>query len=341
MKAVGYKKALPIHDINALIDIELQQPIATGHDILVKINAISVNPVDYKIRENVSPSHDEYKVIGWDAVGEVVSIGDKVTRFSAGDIVYYAGDLNRSGCNAQFQLVDECLVGLKPKSLSDPEAAALPLTGITAWELLFEHLQLGKQSLASKERSAEVLLIVGAAGGVGSILIQLAKAMTGATIIASASRKCSQAWVEKLGADHIIDHTKPLQPQVQALNIGPITHVASLNSTDTYFDAYVDLLVPFGRIAMIDDPESINIMKMKPKSLSFHIEFMFARSMFNAADKCKQGVLLNDLAKLIDQGHIQTTISKNLGVINAENLKVAHTVLESGRSMGKIVLEGF
>ena len=342
MKAVGYSKSLPITDPESLTDIELPQPVATGHDLLVEIRAIAVNPVDYKIRQNVAPANGDYKVIGWDAVGEVVATGETATQFKPGDMVYYAGDLNRQGSNAEYQLVDERLVGTKPKSLSDAEAAALPLTSITAWELLFEHLALQQQSPESKETSGEVILVIGAAGGVGSILIQIAKAITGATIIATASRESSQAWVKKVGADHVVDHTKPLQPQIEALGIGQVTHVASLNGTGSYFETYTELLAPFGRIAMIDDPaKPLDVMKMKPKSLSLHIEFMFARSMFKATDMDEQSRLLNRVSDLVDQGYIQTTVGKNLGTINADNLKAAHEALESGRSIGKIVLQGF
>ncbi|MCP3672785.1 MAG: zinc-binding alcohol dehydrogenase family protein [Gammaproteobacteria bacterium] len=342
MKAIGYIKSLPIEDTQSLTDIDLPLPVASRHDLLVKINAIAVNPVDYKIRQRAPSDNGSYKVIGWDAVGEVVATGEAVTNFKPGDMVYYAGDLNRQGSNAEYQLVDERLVGSKPKSLSDAEAAALPLTAITAWELLFEHLAIKQQSPDLTERSDEVILVIGAAGGVGSILIQIAKAITGATIIATASRESSRAWVKKLGADHIVDHTKPLQPQIETLNIGQVSHVASLNSTDSYFEAYTELLLPFGKIAMIDDPaKPLDVMKMKPKSLSLHIEFMYARSMFNAADMDEQGRLLNRVSDLIDQGYIQTTIGKNLGTINAANLKTAHAELESGKSIGKIVLAGF
>lgn len=341
MKAVGYIKSLPINDPESLEDIELPQPIATDRDLLVKIKAIAVNPVDYKIRTRVSATEGEYKVLGWDAVGEVVAMGETATEFKPGDMVYYAGDLNRQGSNAEYQLVDERLVGIKPRSLSDAEAAALPLTSITAWEILFEHLDIKQQSPDSTEKSTEVILVVGAAGGVGSILLQLAKAITGATIIATASRENSAAWVKKLGAHHVVDHSKPLQPQIEALGISQVTHVASLNSTDSYFESYVELLAPFGKIAMIDDPKSLDVMKMKPKSLSLHIEFMFARSMFKATDMKEQSRLLHRVSDLVDQGYIQTTAGKNLGSINAANLKAAHEELESGKSIGKIVLQGF
>ncbi len=341
MKAIGYIKSLPITDPESLTDIELPQPIASGHDLLVKINAIAVNPVDYKIRQRMSPTDGNHKVIGWDAVGEVVATGDQATQFKPGDLVFYAGDLNRQGSNAEFQLVDERLVGAKPKSLSEAEAAALPLTTITAWELLFKHLTIKQQSPDSTEKSDEVILVVGAAGGVGSILIQLAKNITGATIIATASHESSATWVKKLGADHVVDHSKPLQPQIEALDIGQVTHVASLNSTDSYFESYIELLAPFGKIALIDDPQSLDVMKMKLKSLSLHIEFMFARSMFKAADMNEQSILLNRVSDLVDRGYIQTTVGKNLGTINAKNLRAAHEELESGTSIGKIVLQGF
>ena len=342
MKAIGYKKSLPISDIESLVDIELPQPIATGRDILVKISAIAVNPVDYKIRQNKPSETDEYKVIGWDAVGEIVAMGEHATKFQLGEKVYYAGDLTRQGSNAEYQIVDERIVGHKPKSLSDVEAAALPLTTITAYEMLFEHLALPKIMPDSSEKSNDVILVVGAAGGVGSILVQLAKAITGATIIATASRESSKAWVEKLGAHHVVDHTKPLKPQIDALNIGQVTHVASLNGTESYFDTYIELLAPFGKIAMIDDPQKpLDVMKLKFKSLSLHIEFMFARSMFNAVDIEEQSHLLNHVSDLIDRGYIQTTVGKELGLINADNLKLAHEELESGKSIGKIVLQGF
>ncbi|PMN94680.1 zinc-binding alcohol dehydrogenase family protein [Enterovibrio norvegicus] len=341
MKAIGYTQSLPITDAASLVDIELPQPIATGHDILVKIKAIAVNPVDYKIRQNVAAEEGQHKVIGWDAVGEVVATGEAATLFAPGDTVFYAGDLTRQGSNAEFQLVDERIVGRKPKSLSDAEAAALPLTSITAWELLFEHLGLQQQAPESNDKSNEILLVVGAAGGVGSILVQLAKTLTGTTIIATASRESSQAWVKKLGADHVVDHTKALAPQIEALGIGQVTHVASLNSTEAYFETYTQILAPFGKIGLIDDPKNIDASKIKLKSLSLHWEFMFARSMFGAADMDEQGKLLTRISDLVDRGFIQTTAGKNLGTINAANLRDAHAELESGKSIGKIVLESF
>lgn len=341
MKAIGYQQSLPISSPDALIDIDLPQPSASGFDILVRVKSIAVNPVDYKIRQNVIPESNEYKVLGWDAVGEVVAIGESVSNFKPGDMVFYAGDLNRQGSNAEYQLVDERIVGNKPKSLSDSEAAALPLTAITAWELLFERLAIKQQSPNSKERSNDVILIVGAAGGVGSILVQLANVLTGAIVIATASRDSSAKWVKQLGADFVIDHSKPLPDQIEQLNIGQVTHVASLTHTDSYLDSYVELLAPMGKIALIDDPQSLDMSKLKFKSLSLHWEFMFTRSMFKTADMNEQHHLLNQISELIDQGHIQTTLGKNLGTINATNLKAAHEALETGKSIGKIVLQGF
>ncbi|WP_440875205.1 zinc-binding alcohol dehydrogenase family protein [Thalassotalea sp. PLHSN55] len=341
MKAIGYLKSLPIENEHSLVDIEINQPIASGHDLLVKVAAIAVNPVDYKVRLNAAPTDGEYKVIGYDAVGEVVACGDKTSQFKPGDKVFYAGDITRSGSNAQFQLVDERIVGAKPTSLSNAEAAALPLTAITAWELLFEHLAIKQQAPESPAKSNEIILVTGAAGGVGSILIQLVKAITGATVIATASRESSKAWVKQLGADYVVDHSKPLKAQIDALNIGQISHVASLNSSSSYLDSYVDLLRPFGKIAVIDELDNFDMNKIKPKSLSVHWEFMFARAMHQADDMDEQGKLLNQVAKLIDQGYIKTTVGQHLGTINASNLKAAHQALESGSSIGKIVLEGF
>ncbi|GAB2190072.1 zinc-binding alcohol dehydrogenase family protein [Sessilibacter sp. MAH1] len=341
MKAIGYQVSGPLNSANALVDVTLEQPIATGRDLLIKVHAIAVNPVDYKIRQNVSATGDSYKILGWDAVGEVIAIGDDVSLFKVGDKVYYAGDLTRQGCNAEYQLVDERLAAHKPKSLSDAEAAAMPLTTITAWELLFERLGVHKQSHANRLKSEEVLLVVGASGGVGSILVQLAKTLSGATVIGTASRASSREWVTNLGADYVIDHSKSLPEQIKALNIGPVTHVASLTHTDSYLEAYVEVLKPMGKLALIDDPNALDIKKLKQKSLSLHWEFMFTRSMFKTEDMIRQHELLTEVASLIDQGRIKTTVGQHLGKINATNLLEAHRIMESASSIGKVVLEGF
>jgi zinc-binding alcohol dehydrogenase family protein len=337
MKAVGYTQSLAINENDALIDVDIEKPSASGRDLLVKINAIAVNPVDYKIRQRVNPEAGTPKILGWDAVGEVVEIGADVSEFAVGDRVYYAGDLTRQGTNAEFQLVDERIVGHAPKTLSDSEAAALPLTTITAYELLFEHLALAQQ----QEKSDEVVLVVGAAGGVGSIMLQLLKTLTGATVIATASRQSSKDWVVSLGADYVVDHSKPLAQQIEALNIGQVTHVASLNNTGAYVEAFVEVMKPKGKLALIDDPESLDVSKLKQKSLSLHWEFMFTRSMFETDDMVEQSHLLNHVANLIDEGKVKTTVGKHLGKINAANLKKAHQILEEGSAIGKLVLEGF
>ena len=337
MKAIGYTHSLDINEPNALMDLEIDKPSASGRDLLIKISAIAVNPVDYKIRQRVNPEGGEPKILGWDAVGEVVDIGSDVTKFAVGDRVYYAGDLTRPGSNAEFQLVDERIVGKAPKSLSDSDAAALPLTTITAYELLFDHLELKQQS----EKSEEVVLVVGAAGGVGSIMLQLLKTLTGATVIATASRESSKNWVQELGADYVVDHSQPMAEQIKALNVGEVTHVASLNNTHQYIDTYVEVMKPKGKLALIDDPESLDVAKLKQKSLSLHWEFMFTRSMFEADDMSEQSRLLSDVASLIDEGKIKTTVGKHLGKINAANLIEAHKALEEGSAIGKLVLEGF
>jgi zinc-binding alcohol dehydrogenase family protein len=337
MKAVGYTQSLAINENDALIDVDIEKPSASGRDLLVRINAIAVNPVDYKIRQRVNPEAGTPKILGWDAVGEVVEIGADVSDFAVGDRVYYAGDLTRQGTNAEYQLVDERIVGHAPKTLSDSEAAALPLTTITAYELLFDHLALAQQ----QEKSDEVVLVVGAAGGVGSIMLQLLKTLTGATVIATASRQSSKDWVVLLGADYVVDHSKPLAQQIEALNIGQVTHVASLNNTGAYVEAFVEVMKPKGKLALIDDPESLDVSKLKQKSLSLHWEFMFTRSMFETDDMVEQSHLLNHVANLIDEGKVKTTVGKHLGKINAANLKKAHQILEEGSAIGKLVLEGF
>lgn len=341
MKAIGYTTSLPISDDNALQNLNVDTPSATGRDVLVKIHAIAVNPVDCKIRQRVSPSEGEVKVLGWDAVGEVTEVGEHVEQFAVGDRVFYAGDLTRQGSNAEFQLVDERIIAKAPSSLSDSDAAALPLTAITAWELLFTHLALPKLPAGTQTPSDDVVLVVGAAGGVGSVMLQLLKKLTGATVIATASRESSKQWVKDLGADYVVDHSAPLAAQISALNIGQVTHVASLNHTDSYIDDYVEVMKPMGKIALIDDPESLDIKKLKQKSISLHWEFMFTRSMFETDDMAEQGKLLAEVAQLIDDGILITTVGKHLGKINAQNLIKAQRELEAGSAIGKLVLEGF
>lgn len=345
MKAIGYLQAQAIENSDALMDIELPTPTATGRDLLVRVSAVSVNPVDTKVRANMSPENGDHKILGWDAVGEVVALGNDVTLFNVGDKVWYAGDITRQGSNAEFQLVDERIVGNKPSSLSNVEAAAMPLTAITAWELLFDRLGftpvLNNSSVDDTENQPRIL-IMGAAGGVGSILTQLAAKLTNAIVIGTASRPQSEAWVKELGAHHVINHYQPLQAQLSDLGIDNVSHVISLNQTDQHYSQLVDVLAPQGKLALIDDPQDvIDIKLLKMKSLSLHWEFMYTRSMFNTADMQKQHDLLNKIAQLIDDSVIKTTLGESYGTINAENLKRAHAHIETNKAVGKVVLEGF
>lgn len=334
MKAIAYKHALPIKDEQSLIDVSLPDPIAKGHDLLVEVKAISVNPVDVKVRSSANPPDGEYKVIGWDAAGIVRAVGDAVTLFKPGDRVYYAGSIARPGTNSELHLVDEFITGHMPTSLDFAQAAALPLTAITAWELLFERLEV-------KADSKEAILIIGAAGGVGSILVQLARQLTGLTVIGTASRPQTQQWVRELGAHHVIDHSKPLSQELKNIGIENVKYVASLNQTDQHFAEIVESIAPQGKLALIDDPVALDCRLLKRKSISLHWEFMFTRALFSTDDMHKQHELLNEVARLVEAGTLKTTIAEHFGTINAENLRRAHALLESNASKGKIVLEGF
>ena len=337
MKAVAYYHSLPIQDPLALQDIELPEPIAGPRDLLVEVKAISVNPVDTKVRENVQPDAGTAKVLGWDVAGVVKAVGSDVSLFKVGDKVFYAGSIARAGANSERHVVDERIVGHMPKSLGFAEAAALPLTAITAWELLFERLAIA-QGQTDLQQS---LLIVGAAGGVGSILTQLASQLTALKVIGSASRPDTQAWVRELGADVIVDHSQPLSAELKRQGIDTVTHVASLTQTDQHLDQLVEALAPQGKLALIDDPKALDITKLKRKSLSLHWEFMYTRSLFQTQDMVEQHHLLNRVAELIDAGTLRTTVGEHFGAINASNLRRAHALLESGKAKGKIVLEGF
>ncbi|WP_348696018.1 zinc-binding alcohol dehydrogenase family protein [Duganella fentianensis] len=335
MQAVAYRKSLPISDAAALIDVELPDPVAQGRDLLVEVRAVSVNPVDVKIRRNVAPAAGSDKVLGWDAAGIVRAVGPEVTLFKPGDQVWYAGDLTRAGTNSALHLVDERIVGHKPVNLDFAQAAALPLTAITAWELLFERLQVSRD----KGQSGQSMLVIGAAGGVGSILVQLARQLTGLTVIGTASRPETAAWVRELGAHHVLDHSQPLQQEIARLGLPPVTYVASLNQTEQHWATIAELVAPQGKVALIDDPESLDIRLLKRKSVSLHWEFMFTRSMFQTGDMIAQHRLLNDVARLVETGVLHTTLTEIFGTLNAENLKRAHALIESNRARGKIVLE--
>lgn len=337
MKAIGYYEAGSIDRDEALIDIELDTPTASGHDLLIKVEAVSVNPVDGKVRQNRAPSEGQAVVLGWDAVGEVVAVGESASRFSPGDRVWYAGDISRAGTNSEFHLVDERIVGHAPKSVPAAQAAALPLTTLTAFEMLFDRLRVTDPVPGA----APAVLIIGGAGGVGSIAIQLLRALTDLTVIATASRPETQAWVKTLGAHHVIDHHQPLSAQIEALDIGRPGFVFSTNHSGQYAEQVADLIAPQGRFGLIDDPESLNVMPFKTKAASIHWELMFTRALFTTPDIDRQGQILDKVAALLDTARIQSTATETFGTINASNLKRAHALLESGRAKGKVVLEGF
>jgi zinc-binding alcohol dehydrogenase family protein len=333
MKAVAYYQSLPIDLPDALQDVELPAPTPGPHDLLVEVRAISVNPVDTKVRVGVQPEPGSAKVLGWDVAGVVRAVGSAVSLFRPGDEVYYAGALQRPGGNSDLHLVDERIVGHKPKSLSFAEAAALPLTAITAWELLFDRLKVGQ--------AQGQLLVVGAAGGVGSILVQLARQLTPLTVIGSASRPETQDWVRQLGAHAVVDHRQPLAAELKRIGVDQVQWVASLTQTDQHFEQLVEALAPQGQLALIDDPEQLDVRALKRKSLSLHWEFMYTRSMFETPDMLEQHHLLERVAQLVDEGRLRTTLGEHFGAINAANLRRAHALLESGQARGKIVLEGF
>ena len=337
MRAVAYSQPLPISDENSLIDLELPVPEPTGRDILVEIKAVSVNPVDVKVRGHRAPQNGQPCVLGWDAAGVVVTCGPDARLFKPGDRVYYAGAINRQGSNAEYQLVDERIVGRMPVNLDFPEAAALPLTTITAYEALFDRLKVRD----AVPGAANALLVIGGAGGVGSMTIQLARSLTDLTVIATASRPETMEWVKRLGAHHVIDHTKPLAAQVEALKIGQPGFVFSTNQSDSYVGDVAALIAPQGRYALIDDPASFNIMPFKSKAVSVHWEMMFTRPLYQTEDIERQHQLLNEVAGLVESGEIRTTLTDVLGTINAANLRKAHALVETNRTKGKLVLAGF
>jgi zinc-binding alcohol dehydrogenase family protein len=336
MKAVAYQNILPIEHSDALLDLELPEPQPGPHDLLVEVSAIAVNPVDTKVRKSAAPAAGEFKVLGWDAVGRVLAVGAEVTLFKAGDRVWYAGSIARAGANSQRHVVDARIVGHAPQSLPDAQAAALPLTGLTAWEMLFDRLEV-KQGGTSDD----AILIIGAAGGVGSIMTQLARQLTGLTVIGSASRPETQAWVRELGAHHVIDHSQPLSEELKRIGIPQVRYVVSLTQTDQHIAQIAECLAPQGRFGLIDDPAPFDIKLLKRKSVSLHWELMFTRALFNTPDMVAQHQILDRLAALVDAGQIRSTLGEHFGPINAANLKRAHALLESGKARGKIVLEGW
>jgi NADPH:quinone reductase len=383
MKAVGLYKNLPIEDPQSLVDLDIPQPNhpASGHDILVAIKAVSVNPVDTKVRRGLIPitvqiEKNTPRILGWDAAGEVVEAGSDCTLFKKGDAVYYAGSISRAlGTNCEFHLVDERIVGRKPKSLSFVEAAALPLTTITAWEALFDRLSLypdvvrGKTAATShpttpsdapyisnnnkRNGHQSHILIIGGAGGVGSIAIQLAKNLVyqssfqsfpGINVVATASRTESVEWCKKMGADFVVNHHKDLKFQIkEVIGIDYVDYILCLNETNGHFESMKQLVAPQGKVCSIVETKGAVDLGgvLLHKSATFVWELMFTRPLFQTTDMISQHYLLNTVANLIDNNKIKSTLADVLSPINAENLREAHRKLESGTTIGKIVLSGF
>lgn len=337
MRAIAYQTPQAITADTALVDIDLPTPEPRGRDLLVEIKAVSVNPVDTKLRRSSAPADGGWRVLGFDASGIVKAVGPDVTLFKAGDAVFYSGAIDRPGTNSEFHLVDERIVGRKPASLDFAAAAALPLTAITAWEMLFDRLKVRD----AVPGAAKAILIIGGAGGVGSIAVQLARHLTDLTVIATASRPETAEWVKSLGAHHVVDHSKPLAAEVAALGIGAPAFVFSTTNTEDHLAAIVEAIAPQGRFGLIDDPKALDVMPFKRKAVSTHWELMFTRSLFQTPDMIEQHNLLNEVSRLVDAGTLRTTLAETVGTINAENLKKAHAMIESGRTRGKLVLAGF
>ncbi|MFG6456000.1 zinc-binding alcohol dehydrogenase family protein [Roseateles sp. BYS96W] len=336
MKAIGYLQSQAIHHPEALVDLSLPAPQPGPQDLLVRVAAVSVNPVDTKVRRNRAPQPGQPEVLGWDAVGTVEALGEAVTGFAVGDRVYYAGAINRPGTNAELHAVDHRIVARAPTSLGDADAASLPLTAITAWELLFDRLGVPQGG-----GQGQTLLVVGAAGGVGSILVQLARQLTSLRVIGTASRPESQAWVRELGAHAVIDHGQPMRPQLVAAGVPEVEYIASLTHTEQHWADLIDAAAPQGRLGLIDDLSGpVDIMLLKRKALSLHWELMFTRPLFGTPDIAEQGRLLARVATLVDEGRLRSTVTERLQPIDAANLRRAHALVEAGRMCGKVVLSG-
>lgn len=334
MKAIGFNRPLPVSDPDCLQDLDLPAPEPGPHDLLVAVQAIAVNPADTKVRASATPPAGSWRILGWDAVGTVRAVGAQVSGFAPGDRVFYAGAIDRPGCYAELQAVDARIAAPAPRTLGDEDAAALPLTALTAWEALFDRLKVDQPVPGA----ANALVLIGGAGGVGSMAIQLARALTGLTVIATASRPETVDWVRRMGAHHVIDHRQPLAPQIEALGLGAPAFVFSTTHTDSYLADIASFIAPQGRLALIDDPAVLDIVPLKRKSLSVHWEFMFTRPLLHTADLARQQHILRSVAALADAGRLVSTRTQTLGPINAQNLRQAHALLESGRAIGKTVL---
>jgi zinc-binding alcohol dehydrogenase family protein len=326
MRAVGAFRGLPIQDPESLVDVELPVPELRPRDVLVRVQGVSVNPVDVKRRAALPPG-DQPTVLGYDAAGVVEVVGPEAETLAVGDEVWYAGDFTRQGSDAELQAVDERIVARRPKSLSVAEAAAMPLTTITAWETLFDRFRLTQDSTGT-------LLIVGGAGGVGSMMIQLAKQLTGLTVLATASRGESRDWVMGLGADAVVDH-HDLVASTKDAGADAVDLVFSSHSRGN-IDAYQELLRPFGEITAVDEPEGLDLLPLKPKSIAWHWELMFTRSMYETPDMIEQKRLLERVTRLVDEQRVRTTLTETIADFSAAGLRRAHEMVESGRMIGKV-----
>jgi zinc-binding alcohol dehydrogenase family protein len=337
MKAIAYREAGAATRPDAFVEVELPQPEPGPRDLLVRVKAVSVNPVDTKVRASARPKNGEARILGFDAAGVVEAVGSEVTLFRPADEVFYAGEITRPGSNAELQLVDERIVGHKPTSLDWGDAAALPLTAITAWELLFDRLKI---PFGSKSAQG-TLLVIGAAGGVGSILIQMARRLTGLTVVATASRPESTAWCREMGAHHIIDHRRPLCAALQEIGIACAEFVVSLSASGSHRQEVVKLIAPQGYLAIIDDPGAYDVTPFRQKAVTVVGHGMFVRSLFKTADMIEQHRLLEEVSAMVDAGLLRSTVTQRMGPITAENLGKAHAAVESGATIGKITLTGF
>lgn len=341
MKAIGLSRYLPVSDSQCLQDINCDLPKPGARDLLVKVEAISVNPVDTKVRAPKEQVENPPRILGWDACGTVVSCGNEVSLFGPGQRVYYAGDISRAGCNSEYHLVDERIAGLAPASLSPEEAAALPLTSLTAWEALFERLAIPLDT-QNAEAANKTLLIIGAAGGVGSIAIQLATQLAGLQVIATASRPESSDWCKQMGADRVLNHQQDLAQQFQQSELSKPDYILCCQPADQYFDTMVELIKPQGHICgIVDNQQPISLQKLKAKSATFSWEFMFTRAMFQTDDMIEQHHILNEVSRLVDEGILKGTRTETLSPINSQNLRLAHQRLEAGTMIGKLVLSGW
>ena len=332
MKAVGFRQGGPLEREDSLIDIEVADPSPGPRDLLVRVHAVSVNPVDTKVRGGAKPA-EEPMVLGYDAAGVVEAIGSDVTLFAPGDEVFYAGTIKRPGTNAELHVVDERIVGPKPRSFDFAQAAALPLTGLTAWELLFDRLRVPRGG-----GEGQAILIVNGAGGVGSMLVQFARRLTKLRVIATASRPETIAWVKQMGAHDVIDHRKPLNEGLAGIGVKTVNFVASLAASDQHLPAYARIIAPQGSLAVIDDVKSFDIVALRQKSITVAWEGVFTRSIYETPDMIEQHRILSDIARLVDEGVLQGTMTRDLGPMSAATLKAAHELVETGASIGKIVL---